>query len=112
MDILQTVKFHLRVIGCLPIELPSSVPHWCRKIPINQIHTGSGCFLLTYNLISILWFWQYETKTQSDRSGVGFFLFRAVLSLVLYVQLIRERQRLAELIAAMEQMIAKRKGRR
>lgn len=109
MNILRTVTFHLRIIGCLPIELPASVPVWCKKVPINQIRIGLGGILLVHNLISTVWFWQYETQTHIDRQRSGFFALRAAICLMLYVQLIRHRHRLAEQITSLEEMIAKSK---
>lgn len=106
MDVLRTAKFHLRVLGCLPIESNSSQPKWIKMLPINRIHISLGCILLVHHLVSIVWFWKYEAKTLTDQTQSGFFAFRAMLCLVLYIQLIRQRQQLIDLVTSLETIIA------
>lgn len=106
MNILKTAKFYLRVLGCLPIEPNPFHPNWIKKLPINRIHITLGFILLLKHLFSVLWFWKYEAKTPTDQTQSGFFVFRAVLCLVLYLQLIRQRENLVDLVTSLETMIA------
>lgn len=107
MNVLETMKSLLRVLGCIPDKLPSSITIWIKQVPIHHIHIILNVILLIHNLISTVWFWQYDTQTQSERLQSSFFVFRSGLCLVLYVQLIRKRQNLADLITLLEEMIEK-----
>lgn len=109
MEILRTLKFHLRALGCMPLELPFSFPFWCRKLPIAEIHIGLMFALLFQNLCSTVWFWLYEAKDFKERSQSGFFCSRSFLSLILYARLVYKRTELIKLITQLEDIVAKSK---
>lgn len=107
MDILKTAKFHLRVLGCLPIDwIP---PFSCSKSLLNRIHICLIFALLIQNLASTIWFWQFEAKSSNDNSNSKFFCLRSFLCLVLYSRLVWQRHRINRLFCSLEETITKSK---
>ncbi|XP_031633867.1 uncharacterized protein LOC116347429 [Contarinia nasturtii] len=108
MNSLKSVKTHLQVLGCIPYECPLNLPIWCQKIPFNCIHIGLIFALLTQNLLSTLWFRLFEADTAGEQTQSTFFICRSTLSLILYSRLIWQKVTLTQLIAELEDVIAKR----
>lgn len=109
MDILKTAKFHLRVLGCLPMPIDWTLPFSCSKSLINRIHICVVFALLIQNLASTIWFWQFEAKSSNDNSSSKFFCLRSFLCLVLYSLLVWQRHKINRLFCSLEETIAQSK---
>lgn len=105
MKILKTMEYHLKMLGCIPFELPL----WGQKMPVNKIHIGLIFALLIQNLCSTILFWIYEAETYKQRTQSGFFCTRSFLSLVLYARLVWKKNQLADLVRRLEDIVAKSK---
>lgn len=87
--LLKSVRKHLKLVGCFPMEL-RNMPSWCAKIPVQRIHIGFVFVILILNLVSTFWFYIREIRqlTLIDFCESVFWASRSVLSLILYSMLI------------------------
>lgn len=108
INVLECVKFHLKIMGCLPID---SV-HWpscfgC--VHFQVIHISVIFAILLLNLVSTGLFHIYEWQTFIDFSEAVFWISRSVLSLTLYSMFIWYKSDFVKLFNDLDQMVNHRK---
>lgn len=110
-DILKSIKFHLKMLGCLPFN-NENWPKLCKKIPqdiINSIQIGLIFLILILNLVSTFSYYIHEVKTFIDFSESVFWASRSILSLILYSLLIWYKPELVKFFDDLGEIVEIRK---
>lgn len=108
LNVLNNVKVHLQVVGCLPIH-SDQLPIWWKYISANSIHIVCVFVLLTLYSLSSFWHFFYELKTFTDLPESVFWTSRSMVSLTIYSMLIWNRNDLNKLVDDFHGIINNRK---
>lgn len=106
--VLECVKIHLRIIGCMPID-SKCLPNWCGSGRFNIIHITLIFFILFINLTLTFMFHIRELHSFIDFSEAVFWASRSVLSLILYVMFIWYKTDIIKLFNDLDEMVNNRK---
>lgn len=110
MSVLQCVKIHLKILGCMPIGIDFiRLPYCGWKIPFYLVHITSIFTILIGNMAATFWFYIREVETFGDFSEGVFWGSRSMLSLVLYTMFIRRRTELTHLFDRIDEIVCTRK---
>ncbi|XP_031633866.1 uncharacterized protein LOC116347428 isoform X2 [Contarinia nasturtii] len=103
MIVLESVRRHLKIVGCLPIY-KWNLPIWC-----NHVYIGLIFLLLILYLVLTSCFFTFDTKTFIDLWETTFWTSRSVLSLILYYEFIRNRKELIQFIDDLKAIVNERR---
>lgn len=106
-NVLQSVKIHLKILGCSPIN-HMNLPNCYKRIPpecLNTIQIGLIFLILTLNLVSTFCFYIREVKTFLDFSESVFWASRSILSLALYSMLIWYKSDLVQFFDDLDEIV-------
>lgn len=111
MCVLRSVKIHLKLLGCMPVDIDFiRFPFNRVKIPFNLLHITCIFTILIGNMVATFWFYIREVKTFSDFSESVFWGSRSVLSLVLYTMLICRKTKLVHFFDCLDEISRTRKS--
>lgn len=108
ISVLECVKIHLKIIGCMPID-SKWLPKWCRGERFNIIHITSIFIILIINLKLTFLFHIHELHSFIGFSEAVFWASRSVLSLTLYAMFIWHKSDIIKLFNNLDEMVNNRK---
>lgn len=109
MQVLNCVKFHLKIIGCLAVD-KKDLPSWCAKVPINQLHISLIYMALVVYAWTTSWFFLFEVKNIPDFMESVFWSSRSIMSLSLYSMFVWYKPHLIEVLDNLDRIVKKREN--
>lgn len=108
ISVLECVKIHLKIIGCMPID-SKRLPKWCGSARFNIIHITLIFIILIMNLKLTFLFHINELHSFIGFSEAVFWASRSVLSLTLYAMFIWHKSDIIKLFNNLDEMVNNRK---
>lgn len=102
LHIFNTLKTHLRVIGCLSFQ---NLPQWCSKMPLQKLQFMVMSSVLSLNVLFIFHYFLFKASNFGEYASTAFYSSMGVLLVSQHWLFFWHRIKVSQLIVKLEQII-------